>query len=56
MKKYIGILLIIVSALAIIASYFIPGAVDNNLCTVGPLAVMVIGLVVHIIVNKKVTD
>lgn len=53
MKIYIGIILTIIGALLLIASYFIPGAVDNNLCTVGPLAIIIIGLVTHIMVNKK---
>lgn len=53
--KYLGLLLIIIGAIILILSYTF-GWVDNNMLNGGALVLMIIGLIVHIIVNKKYQD
>lgn len=53
--KYLGLLLIIIGAIILILSYTF-GWVDNNMLNGGALVLMIIGLIVHIILNKKYQD
>ena len=52
MKKYLGILLIVLGALLLIVSYF-ADFVDYNWYNVGALLLIIVGLIVHILVSKK---
>ena len=52
MKKYLGILLIVLGALLFIVSYF-ADFVDYNWYNVGALLLIIVGLIVHIQVSKK---
>ena len=52
MKKYLGILLIVLGALLLIVSYF-ADFVDDNWYNVGALLLIIVGLIVHIQVSKK---
>lgn len=52
MKKYLGILLIVLGALMLIISYFFD-LVDYNWYNVGALLLIIIGLIAHIQVTKK---
>lgn len=53
--KYLGLLLIILGAIILILSYTF-GCVDNNMVNGGALVLMIIGLIAHIILNKKYQD
>lgn len=50
--KNLGIILVILGALGMIGSYFAAMSTNNGL-TAGSFAVCVIGLLVHIFMNKK---
>lgn len=52
MKKYLGILLVIVGALMLVISYF-ADLVDYNGYNGGAMLLIVIGLITHIQVSKK---
>lgn len=52
MKKYIGIILIVLGALMLILSYF-ADFVDYNLYNVGVLVLIIAGLITHIVLTKK---
>ena len=52
MKKYLGILLIVLGALLLIVSYF-ADFVDYNWYNVGALLLIIVGWIVHIQVSKK---
>ena len=52
MKKYLGILLIVLGALLLIVSYF-ADFVDYNWYNVGAWLLIIVGLIVHIQVSKK---
>ena len=52
MKKYLGILLIVLGALLLIVSYF-ADFVDYNWYNVGALLLIIVGLIVHIKKKKK---
>ena len=53
--KNIGLLLIIIGAILLVLSYAL-GWVDNNLVNGGALLLMIIGLIAHIILNKRYQD
>ncbi|MBO4597612.1 MAG: hypothetical protein J5676_07005 [Bacteroidaceae bacterium] len=53
--KNLGIIIIIIAAIALIACGVL-GEVNNNLITFGCVGLAVIGLIVHILVNKKITE
>ena len=55
MKKYSGIGLIVLGALLLVLSYFVDFK-DYNWYNVGSFLIIVIGLILHIRVNKKVED
>ena len=52
MKKYSGIILVVLGALLLVLSYF-ADFVDYNWYNVGALLVIIIGIIVHIVVTKK---
>lgn len=53
--KNLGILLIILGAIAMIASYFMEMSTNNTL-TFGAMAVVILGTILHIVLNKKFVD
>jgi len=52
-KKYLGAILIIIAAIVLILSYFM-GWNSYNGVQAGAMVVMVIGLVIYIITNKRI--
>ena len=52
MKKFSGIILVVLGALLLVLSYF-ADFVDYNWYNVGALLIIIIGIIVHIIVTKK---
>jgi len=52
MKKFSGIILVVLGALLLVLSYF-ADLVDYNWYNVGALLIIIIGIIVHIIVTKK---
>lgn len=52
MKKYLGIILIVLGALMLVISYFVD-LVDYNGYNVGALLLIVIGLIAHIQITKR---
>ncbi len=52
MKKFSGIILVVLGALLLVLSYF-ADLVDYNWYNVGALLIIICGIVVHIIVTKK---
>ncbi|MBQ0062214.1 MAG: hypothetical protein MJZ69_08995 [Bacteroidaceae bacterium] len=53
--KHLGIALIIIAAIVLVASWF-GGFSTTNAVTFGAYAVMIAGVVLHIMLNKKVSD
>ena len=53
--KNLGVLLVIIGAVILIAC-FTTGNVNNNTVLASSLALVVIGLIAHIILNKRITD
>ncbi|WP_303911678.1 hypothetical protein [Bacteroides mediterraneensis] len=51
----LGVILVIIGAVILIASYAV-GNVNNNAVLGGSLALVVIGLIVYIVMNKRITD
>ena len=55
--KNLGLLLIIIAAVALIAIFFtVSTAVNNNAVLGGSIATMVVGLILHIVLNKKFAE
>lgn len=54
--KNLGILLIVLGAIGLMVSYYVGGLSSNNGYTAGMMALLVVGLIVHIILNKKYID
>ena len=55
--KNLGLLLIIIAAVALIAIFFTGStAVNNNAVLGGSIATMVVGLILHIVLNKKIEE
>lgn len=54
--KNLGILIIVLAAVGLIASYYVGGLCSNNAYTASMMALLVVGLVTHIILNKKYTE
>ncbi|CDD31797.1 hypothetical protein [Phocaeicola barnesiae] len=53
--KYLGVILVIIGAVVLIACYSTANVNDN--ATLGlSLVLVVVGLIVHIIMNKRITD
>ena len=55
--KNLGLLLIIIAAVALIAIFFTgSSAINDNAVLGGSVALMVIGLILHIVLNKKLAE
>lgn len=55
--KNLGLLLIIIAAVTLIAIFFTGStAVNDNAVLGGSVALMVVGLILHIILNKKFAE
>lgn len=53
--KNLGLVLIVIGAILLVLSYAL-GWVDNNLVNGGALFLMIIGLIAHIVLNKRYQD
>lgn len=51
--KNLGVILIVIAAIVLICSYYL-GWNNNNSVQFGSLGLMVIGLILYIILNKKI--
>ena len=57
LMKNLGLLLIIIAAVALIAIFFTgSAAVNDNTVLGGTVATMVLGLILHIVLNKKFAE
>ena len=57
LMKNLGLLLIIIAAVALIAIFFTGStAVNNNAVLGGSIATMIVGLILHIVLNKKFAE
>ena len=57
LMKNLGLLLSIIAAVALIAIFFTGStAVNNNAVLGGSIATMVVGLILHIVLNKKFAE
>ena len=55
--KNLGLLLIIIAAVTLIAIFFTgSAAINDNAVLGGSVALMVIGLILHIVLNKKIEE
>ena len=55
--KNLGLLLIIIAAIALIAIFFTGStAINDNSVLGGTILLMVIGLILHIVLNKRLAD
>ena len=55
--KNLGLLLVIIAAVAVIAIFFSgSAAINNNAVLGGSIATMVVGLILHIVLNKKFAE
>ena len=53
MKKYLGIAAIVLGAILLVISYLTNSLVDYNSFQILALALIVIGIIVHIIITKR---
>ena len=57
LMKNLGLLLIIIAAVVLIAIFFTgSSAINDNAVLGGSIALMVIGLILHIVLNKKFAE
>ncbi len=55
--KNLGLLLIIIAAVVLIAIFFTgSSAINDNAVLGGSVALMVVGLILHIVLNKKFAE
>jgi hypothetical protein len=55
--KNLGLLLIIIAAIILIAIFFTgSAAINDNAILGGSVALMVVGLILHIVLNKKFAE
>ena len=55
--KNLGLLLVIIAAVALIAIFFSgSAAINDNAVLGGSIALMVVGLILHIVLNKKFAE
>ena len=55
--KNLGLLLVIIAAIILIAIFFTgSAAINDNAVLGGSIAMMVVGLILHIILNKKFAE
>ena len=57
LMKNLGLLLVIIAAIILIAIFFTgSSAVNDNAVLGGSVALMVVGLILHIVLNKKFAE
>ena len=57
LMKNLGLLLIIIAAVALIGIFFSgSAAINDNAVLGGSVAIMIVGLILHIILNKKFAE
>ncbi len=57
LMKNLGLLLIIIAAVALIGIFFSgSAAINDNAVLGGSIALMVVGLILHIVLNKKFAE
>lgn len=57
LMKNLGLLLIIIAAVTLVAIFFTgSAAVNDNAVLGGSIATMVVGLILHIVLNKKFAE
>ena len=57
LMKNLGLLLIIIAAVVLIAIFFTgSSAINDNAVLGGSVAAMVVGLILHIVLNKKFAE
>ena len=57
LMKNLGLLLIIIAAVALIAIFFSgSAAINDNAVLGGSVAIMIVGLILHIVLNKKFAE
>ena len=57
LMKILGLLLIIIAAVALIGIFFSgSAAINDNAVLGGSVALMVVGLILHIVLNKKFAE
>ena len=55
--KNLGLLIIIIVAVILIAIFFTgSAAINDNAVLGGTVALMIVGLILHIVLNKKIAD
>ena len=54
--KNLGILLIVLASIGLIVSYYVGGLCSVNGYTFGCMGLMIVGLLLHIFLNKKYTE
>ena len=55
--KNLGLLLVIIAAVALIAIFFTgSAAINDNAVLGGSVAIMIVGLILHIVLNKKFAE
>ena len=55
--KNLGLMLVIIAAVALIAIFFTgSAAINDNAILGGSVALMVVGLILHIVLNKKFAE
>ncbi len=53
--KILGLILVVLGALVLVVCFFV-GNTNNNAVLASSLALIVIGLIVYIVLNKRITD
>ena len=57
LMKNLGLLLVIIAAIILIAIFFTgSAAINDNAVLGGSVALMVVGLILHIVLNKKFAE
>ena len=57
LMKNLGLLLVIIAAIILIAIFFTgSAAINDNAVLGGSIAMMVVGLILHIVLNKKFAE
>ena len=57
LMKNLGLLLIIIAAVALIGIFFSgSAAINDNSVLGGSVAIMIVGLILHIVLNKKFAE
>ena len=57
LMKNLGLLLVIIAAVALIGIFFSgSAAINDNAVLGGSVAIMIVGLILHIVLNKKFAE